>query len=115
MASLHSYKATDLVIQALEAQAQSPEPFSIGGSVTLRKLVGPSSWAASSQSMQPRYGVPHLLDILPLDRILTETDHPFGDRRSGQHARPGLVAVVEKALASHDGETPAGIRAAMRE
>jgi TatD DNase family protein len=42
---------------------------------------------------------PELLQSMPLDRVLTETDHPFGDRAGGKHRRPGRVADVEAALA----------------
>lgn len=54
-----------------------------------------------------------LLDLIPPDRILTETDHPFGDRRGGRAARPGSVAAVEKALANHYTRSTDEIRLAM--
>lgn len=41
-----------------------------------------------------------LLDSIPLDRLLTETDHPFGDRRT-RPQRPGNVTPAEHAIASH--------------
>ena len=45
----------------------------------------------------------HVLRLIPLDRLLTETDHPFGDRRNGKSARPGNVAIAEHAIgAQHD-------------
>ena len=40
-----------------------------------------------------------VMSAVPLDRVLTETDHPFGDRRSKGPRRPGSVADVESALA----------------
>ena len=42
---------------------------------------------------------------------LTETDHPFGDRRGGRSARPDVVTTVEDGLAKryrHDGLRRAG-------
>jgi TatD DNase family protein len=42
---------------------------------------------------------PKVLDLLPRDRVLTETDHPFGDRHQTRPRRPGRVSVVEDALA----------------
>jgi TatD DNase family protein len=42
----------------------------------------------------------NLLDLIPLDRLLTETDHPFGDRRS-RPQQPGNVENVEAAIAQH--------------
>ncbi len=38
------------------------------------------------------------LRAVPKDRILTETDHPFGDRREASPQRPGNVEVVERRL-----------------
>jgi TatD DNase family protein len=54
-----------------------------------------------------------LLDCLPLDRLLTETDHPFGDRSSGRGRRPGNVDDVEQALARLHGLDPADVRRVM--
>ena len=42
----------------------------------------------------------HKFDVADLNRCLTETDHPFGDRRS-REPRPGNVEAVERALATH--------------
>ena len=50
-----------------------------------------------------------LLEAIPLDRVLTEADHPFGDRSSGRPL-PGNVALVEHALARHHRTTPENIR-----
>lgn len=44
-----------------------------------------------------------LLDRIPLDRLLPETDHPDGDRRSRGPRRPGAVDDVEQALARRHG------------
>jgi TatD DNase family protein len=114
IASLHSYKATDLVIDALEAHPVT------GG--VLHWWLGDSSQTRRALELGCFFSInaasvrrTDLLDAIPLDRILTETDHPFGDRRSGANARPGFVAIVEKALARHYGETSDGIRAAMWE
>ncbi|MGB6059550.1 MAG: TatD family hydrolase [Microthrixaceae bacterium] len=42
----------------------------------------------------------NLLDFIPPDRLLTETDHPFGDKRS-KPPQPGNVENVEAAIARH--------------
>ncbi len=42
---------------------------------------------------------PVVLGKVPLDRILTETDHPFGDRQIPGH-QPGQVAAIERAIAT---------------
>jgi TatD DNase family protein len=41
-----------------------------------------------------------LLSQVPLDRILVETDHPDGDRRSPAPRHPGRVEQVETKLAN---------------
>lgn len=43
---------------------------------------------------------PKILQMLPRERVLTETDHPFGDRRQPGPRRPGRVDPVEGALAN---------------
>jgi TatD DNase family protein len=98
--SLHTYKASDEVLDCLE---KTP----IRGAVLHWWLGGPEQTARaielgcffSVNASSVRHTA--LLDTLPLDRILTETDHPFGDRRHGSRARPGLVADVERTLAVH--------------
>ena len=42
---------------------------------------------------------PRILEVLPRERVLTETDHPFGDRHQTGGRRPGRVGIVENALA----------------
>ncbi len=37
-------------------------------------------------------------NLIPRDRILTETDHPYGDRLEGKLQRPGNVGSVESKL-----------------
>lgn len=53
-----------------------------------------------------------LLSMIPLDRLLTETDHPYGDRRTTPH-RPGNVLRVELAFARHHGVSPEEVRRQM--
>jgi hypothetical protein len=38
-----------------------------------------------------------LVEQLPLDRVLAETDHPFGDRANGRAHRPGRVDLPSSA------------------
>lgn len=42
---------------------------------------------------------PNDVALIPLERVLTETDHPSGDRGSSAPRQPGAVTDVEKALA----------------
>lgn len=51
-----------------------------------------------------------ILKSIPLERLLTETDHPFGDRRSHAVRRPGAVGDVEIALGTMHGLSKEMIR-----
>lgn len=51
-----------------------------------------------------------VIDRIPVSRILPETDHPSGDRRTRGVKRPGGVAEVEKRLAQHYGLTEPEMR-----
>ncbi|WP_082486211.1 TatD family hydrolase [Frigoribacterium sp. Leaf186] len=57
-------------------------------------------------------GVKYADDVakIPLDRILTETDHPSGDRGALEPRQPGSVAGVEATLAAIYGVTDSDIR-----
>ncbi|WP_193510181.1 TatD family hydrolase [Cryobacterium sp. BB736] len=57
-------------------------------------------------------GAKHAADVarIPLDRILTETDHPSGDRTSAAPRQPGAVQDVEESLAATHGMSAANIR-----
>ena len=106
IASLHSYRATNVVLDELSARP-------VKGAVlhwwlgdaheTQRALELGCFFSVNASSVRRA----DLLDLIPPDRILTETDHPLGDRRGGRAARPGSVAAVEKALA---GTTTPGAR-----
>jgi TatD DNase family protein len=51
-----------------------------------------------------------ILQRIPLERVLTETDHPFGNRHSRIRPRPGAVLDVEEGLAKMHGLTEAALR-----
>ena len=97
--SIHSYRASEQVLAALESRP-------IRGAVlhwwlgdeaqTMRALELGCFFSINASSVRRE----DLLDLIPLDRLLTETDHPFGDRHTGQRARPGVVDTVESALAN---------------
>jgi TatD DNase family protein len=50
---------------------------------------------------------------IPLERVLTETDHPFGNRSSRGRRQPGMVADVESRLAEQYGVTIEIVRSAV--
>ncbi len=99
--SLHSYRATG---ELLDVIARCPQPGLVlhwwlgTDSETDRALELGCYFSVNPSSVRRR----DLLARIPLDRVLPETDHPFGDRGRGLR-RPGHVAQVEMALASvHD-------------
>lgn len=50
------------------------------------------------------------LKCIPIERILPETDHPYGDRRTPGARRPGGVTEVEQRVAKLQGQEPRDIR-----
>jgi len=95
--SLHSYMATN---QLLDVIAECPQPGLIlhwwlgTDSETDRALDLGCYFSVNASSVRRR----DLLAQIPLDRVLPETDHPFGDKGRGPR-RPGEIARVETALA----------------
>lgn len=108
IASIHSAGATTEVIDELE---QTP----ITGAVlhwwlgdrrdTVRALELGCYFSFNPAGARRR----DVIESIPLDRVLTETDHPFGDRRSKPH-QPGNVSSIERVLAQSHGTTPDEIR-----
>jgi TatD DNase family protein len=98
IASIHSYAATQDVLEELEARP-------IEGAVlhwwlgnkdqTLRALEIGCFFSVNASMLKKEANTQHI----PMDRLFTETDHPFGDKKSGAKARPGALGNVEAALA----------------
>ena len=94
--SLHSYGAT---CQLLELLTPAPPAgiilhWWLGDAQQTRRAVNLGCFFSVNMSSVRRKDV---LAQIPPERILTETDHPFGDRRS-RPRRPGLVSDVERAI-----------------
>lgn len=109
--SLHSYGATDELLEELEAMPiQGAVLHWWRGSLaaTKRALSLGAYFSLNLSNLRDR----ELLNVLPLDRILIETDHPDGDRWSRGPRRPGAVDDVEVALARRFGLNQASIRQA---
>lgn len=110
--SLHSSLARDDVLDALE---RSPIEGAIlhwwlGDERQTRRALDLGCFFSFNASSIRRTD---LLALVPLDRLLTETDHPFGDRSGGNTGRPGFVAPVEEALARWYCVPAAAVRATM--
>jgi TatD DNase family protein len=107
--SLHSYMATDALIEEL---ADRPIKGAIlhwwlgDALLTARAVELGCFFSINASSVRRR----DLLRIIPPDRILTETDHPFGDRGSAAPRQPGAMRSVEQELAKHLHSTPDDVR-----
>ena len=106
--SLHSYKATSEILSLI---ADCPQPGLIlhwwlgTASETARAIELGCYFSVNRSSVRRR----DLLAQIPLDRVLPETDHPFGDKGRGPR-RPGEVGHVEAALAEFHGLNTEEIR-----
>lgn len=95
--SLHSVGATSDVLDALdEHRVTAPLLHWWRGD---RKATERAIEAGCYFSVNAAEAVnPKVIEYLPPERVLTETDHPFGDKKEiGQH-RPGHVPTIEEAL-----------------
>jgi TatD DNase family protein len=109
LVSLHNYAATQPIIEELERHEATPGRvlhWWLGDPQLTKRAVELGCYFSLPPAAMRRKD---LLDAIPLDRLLTETDHPFGDRRS-QYSRPGNVDLVEQALAAHHRRDPQDIR-----
>lgn len=99
--SLHSYRATSEILSLI---AEYPQPGLIlhwwlgTERETVRAIELGCYFSVNRSSVRRRA----LLSRIPLDRVLPETDHPFGDKGRGPR-RPGEIGQVEAAIAEvHD-------------
>lgn len=107
--SLHSYRATNQLLDTLAAQ---PLPgvilhWWLGTVAATTRAVELGCYFSVNAAMLRRPGVVH---HIPLDRLLTETDHPYGDRTGPGPHQPGNVLPVEHAIAKLHGLEPGNVR-----
>lgn len=102
--SLHSYAATEMLIDELEATPVK--------GIVLHWWLGSSSLTERASRLGCYFSMngsstrkARMMADIPTDRLLAETDHPFGDRRSRSERAPGRVGDVERAVASREGLT----------
>jgi TatD DNase family protein len=98
ISTIHSYAARD---EALAAIAEIGPRGAVlhwwlGAPTETERAVELGCYFSVNASMLKRLD---LLKAIPLERVLTETDHPFGDRGSKSVRRPGAVSDVEHVLA----------------
>lgn len=56
---------------------------------------------------------PKVIELIPVDRVLTETDFPHSRRFDPVADRPGMVTTIEDALVAHHGLTLGELRVRM--
>lgn len=107
--SLHSYGATDELVELLESTPIDGAVLHwwLGDVAATKRAIELGAYFSVNAANLKNH---EALDQVPLDRILTETDHPNGDRWSTQPRRPGNVNRVEIELARRYGITPAVLR-----
>ncbi len=107
--SIHSFRATSEVLDSLRehrprgailhwwlgSDDQTAEAVALGAYFSVN--------AAQSSKWQARR-------IVPLERVLLETDHPFGDKREREPRRPGNVTRAETQVASALGLSAEALR-----
>lgn len=110
--SIHSYGATKVVLDCLAARPLRGAVLHWwrGDVVQTQRAIELGCCFSINASMLRH---PELLDALPLDRVLAETDHPFGDRSVRRGRRPGNVDDVEQAIARLYGVDQDAVRQAM--
>ncbi len=96
--SLHSSRATEQVLDELTRQPVSGVVLHwwLGRPAATRRAADLGCYFSVNAAMFRR---PDALRHIPLERLLTETDHPYGDRSGPEPRQPGSVLAVEHALA----------------
>ncbi|WP_349902121.1 TatD family hydrolase [Parafrigoribacterium humi] len=108
--SLHSFEATANLVALLDGRPLKSGHILhwwLGDRASTRKAIELGCYFSVNASMARNTEV---LNDLPLDRILFETDHPSGDRFSSKPRLPGRVQDVERTLARHYGITERQVR-----
>lgn len=107
--SVHSAGATSGVLDCLERIA--------GPGVVLHWWLGDKAETERAVALGCYFSINHAmtvrssaLSVVPIERLLVETDHPDGDRRSARPRQPGAVHDVEEWLARMHGLTAAALR-----
>jgi TatD DNase family protein len=105
--SIHSARATGRVIDCLEEIPVHGAVLHwwLGTPAETKRAVDAGCFFSVNLAMAPAK-----LEHVPLDRVLTETDHPYGNRSGVGRRQPGTVADVESKLAEHYGVTADAVR-----
>jgi len=109
LVSVHSYRATDRVLATIKQHRPK--------GVVLHWWLGDERETSCAVALGAYFSVNAsqvgkwpALRVVPKDRLLTETDHPFGDRREAAPRRPGNIRFVERRLSEALGVCPDELR-----
>jgi TatD DNase family protein len=107
--SLHSYRATGHI--ARELREFRPDGailhWWLGSPAETEAAVEAGAYFSVNASQAKTWK--NLL-LIPLDRLLLETDHPFGDRSESPPRRPGNLSGSENAVSAAFGVSPDALR-----
>jgi TatD DNase family protein len=95
--SLHSYAACEELLREIELTSVKGVILHwwLGNEELTQRAVSLGCWFSVNAAQASKS---ETLRRIPPERVLTETDHPFGDRRSTLPRRPGRVEDIEAAL-----------------
>ena len=97
LVSLHSYQATGELVNLVVTRALKGVVLHwwLGENKETDAAIEAGCYFSINPSSARRT---EILSRIPIDRLLTETDHPFGDRWGSNPRMPGRVSDVEMAL-----------------
>lgn len=109
IASIHSYRATGAVLDLLDQHRPSAAVLHwwLGNDAETRRAIELGAFFSVNSNQANRWSG---LRLVPSDRLLTETDHPFGDRGEQGERQPGNVAAVERRLSQLLNADPHDVR-----
>lgn len=107
--SIHSYRATGLVLQELREFRPDAAILHwwLGSPEETEAAVEIGAYFSVNASQATKW---RSLGLVPLDRLLLETDHPFGDRSESQRRRPGNVQAPESVVSAEFRISPDALR-----
>jgi TatD DNase family protein len=108
IASIHSFRATSLVLEELQRTPISVPVLHwwLGTRKETEQAVELGCYFSINPSCVSRSDI---LSSIPIERMLTETDHPYGDKDQ-RSSVPGDVREVERLLARHHKMTQSEVR-----
>lgn len=110
LVSLHSYKASQDLLDLTQVAGNAPGRILhwwLGNEAATKRAVDFGFYFSVNFSMVRGSDS---WKLVPLERLLVETDHPAGDRFSPSPRQPGRVQPVEDAIARHHGITKEAVR-----